>query len=912
MNDEITKIDADIAVLEAQKQQETDVDSIETQEWLDALTSLVKYEGSERAKFILDQLRTHVAQLGVNYSPSCTTPYINTIKTNDEQKMPDDGSMLQKTTNLMRWNAVALVLSAGRKNLGLGGHLGSYAAMATLFEVGLNYFFHAKNDTHGGDLVFFQGHSSEGLYARAFLEGRFTEEHMLNFRQEISGKGLSSYPHPKLMPEFWQFPTVSLGLGPIMAVYQAQFLKYLHNRGLLNTENRKVWAFSGDGETSEPESSAALLFAGREQLDNLIVIVNCNLQRLDGPVMGNEQVIQQLEGFYRGAGWNVIKVIWGSNWEKLFNADKKGVLLRRISELVDGEYQNFSAKGGAYMRQHFFGKSPELLALVADMSDADIAALEDGGHDPQKVYAAYAAAAKHQGQPTVILIKTVKGYGLGKEGHGVNLAHNLDKLNPEGLKEFRDRFALPLSDKEVEQLKFYRPADNSEEINYLQQQRAKLGGYLPARDETGEVLAVPDLSAFQALLESSGDREVTTSVIFSRVVSLLLKDAHLKDRIVPILADETRTLGLEGLFRQIGMYSPKGQLYTPEDKENLVYYREMKNGQLLQQGISEAAAMASWIAAGTSYANNQKTMIPIYTYYAMFGYQRIGDLVWAAGDIKARGFIVAGLAGRTTLPGEGLQHQDSHNVLMYSVVPCCRAYDPTFSYEFAVIFQHGLQEMIAEQKDVFYYLTMMNERYQHPAMPKGVEEDIIKGMYLFKEAKKTATKAKDKKANGLQVQLLGSGAILLEVIKAAEILQNDFKVASDIWSVPSFNELRRDIESVARHNRLHPDVKPQQSHVTKCLTDRQGPTIAATDYMKLFADQIRSAVPNPYYVLGTDGFGRSDSRPNLRDFFEVDAKMIAYTALKALADQGDWSTKELLAAREKLKIDANRPDPWTC
>lgn len=873
-----------------------DIDPIETKEWTDALDSVIEYESVDRAEFILNEMLGHAKSVGVTVPISITTPYVNTISANQEAKLPDDASMMEKTTDYMRWNALAMVMRAARKKEGLGGHISTYASIANLFEVGLNYFFHAD------DLVFFQGHSAEGIYARAFLEGRLTKEQLINFRQEALQNGISSYPHPYLMPDFWQFPTVSMGLGPLMAVYQAQMLKYMHNRGFSNTENRKVWAFIGDGETNEPETKAGILVGAYEKLDNLIFVINCNLQRLDGPVHGNGKIIQELEGLFRGAGWRVIKVIWGSNWEQLFAKDKSGLLLKRVGEMVDGEYQACCAHDGAYMREHLFGKYPELLELVSDMSDEDLKRLTDGGHDPQKIYAAYAQAMKDCGKPTVILAKTVKGYGYGKEGEAQNIAHNLEAISEDGLKDFRDRFKLPLSDEQVTALEFYKPVDDSPELHYLREQREKLGGPMPVRDTSCDTLEIPSLEAFEVVLKGTGDREISTGAMFSRIMMILLKDKNIKDRIVPIVADEARTLGLEGFFRQTGIYAVEGQKYKPEDSEKLVYYREEKTGQVLQQGISEAGAMCSWIAAATAYSDHHVAMIPFYVYYAMFGYQRVGDFVWAAGDMQARGFIVGGLAGKTALAGEGLQHQDSHNLLMFSVVPTCRSYDPAFGYEMAVIIQDGLRRMYKDKENVFYYITIMNEIYQHPAIPEGVEQGIIKGMYLFRKGNGKAQQ---------RVQLLGAGAILREVIAAANILEKEYNVAADIWSVPSFNLLRHDIEATDRFNRLHPTKKARQNYVETCLANQKGPVIAATDYMKLLANQIGEAIKQPYYVLGTDGFGRSDSRRNLRDFFEVDAKMIAYTALKALMDQGDYSKDDLLKAMKQLKIDANRPDPWT-
>lgn len=879
----------------------TDEDPIETKEWLDALRSVIKHEGKERAEFLLQEVLNAARNLQIPMPSGVNTPYINTIPSDQEEPMSDDGKMMERLTNYMRWNAIAMVLRGGKENPELGGHIATYGSTATLFEVGLQYFFHAPSENHGGDLVFFQAHASPGIYARAYMEGRLTEKQLNYFRREIFSDGLSSYPHPWLMPNFWQFPTVSMGLGPIMGIYQARSLKYLDHRELASTQKRKVWVFCGDGEMGEPESTGALYLAGREQLDNLIFVISCNLQRLDGPVFGNGQIIQEFEGIFRGAGWNVIKVIWGSDWEKLFAKDKSGLLMKRIGELVDGEYQEYTAKDGAYMREHFFGKYPELSELVADLSDEQLKSLHDGGHDPKKVYAAYAAAVKHHGQPTVILAKTIKGYGMGKGGEGLNVTHQTKKLDKEILLQFRDRFNLPLTDEQIVSLEYYKPKKDSDEFRYLQEQRKKLGGYLPARKPVQEKLIIPGLEIFQHQLEGSGGREYSTTMAFVRILVSLLKDPNIKDRIVPIVADESRTFGMEGLFRQIGIYSPQGQKYRPEDKHLLMYYREDQKGQLLQEGISEAGAMSSWIAAATSYASNRLTLIPFFIYYSMFGYQRFGDLAWAAGDIRSRGFLLGGTAGRTTLAGEGLQHQDGHNILMFSFVPNCLSYDPAFAYELAVIIHHGLKVMYVDHQDVYFYITVMNENYEHPPMPKGVEQAIIKGMYLFKE--NTIKKPK------LKVQLMGSGTILRQVIKAAELLEQEFDVVSDIWSVTSFNELRRDMESVHRYNRLHPKEKKKLSYVAQCLKNREGPVIAATDYIKLFADQIREDIPNPYYVLGTNGYGRSDSREALRDFFEVDTKMIAYTALKALADQGKISIAKIAEAMKKLKIDADRVEP---
>jgi pyruvate dehydrogenase E1 component len=880
-----------------------DIDPIETKEWLDALRSVIKVEGGSRASYLIEQVFAEAAGAGVPAPAVHATPYQNTIPAHLEDKMPDDGQHLETLTNIMRWNAIAMVMRAGKVNSELGGHIASFGSIATLFEVGFQYFFHAKSAGHGGDLIYFQGHSSPGIYARAYLEGRLQETHLDGFRQEITRQGISSYPHPWLMPDFWQFPTVSMGLGPLMAIYQAHFLKYLGHRGLADVAARKVWAFCGDGELGEPESLGALNLAGRLQLDNLIFVINCNLQRLDGPVWGNGQIIQEYDGVFRGAGWNVIKVIWGSGWQRLFEKDQDGLLIQRMSQLVDGEYQLYSGRDGAYMREHFFGQDPQLLALVEDWSDDEIKALQDGGHDPQKVYAAYAAAVKHTGQPTVILAKTVKGYGMGAGGEAQNVTHQTKKLSVDDLRQFCQRFGLPLKDQEIEQLTYYKPEAASAEMQYLKQQRAALGGFLPARSADCEALVVPDLTAFKTQLAGTGDRQISSTMAFVRILSVLLKDPHIKDRVVPIVADESRTFGMEGLFRQIGIYSPFGQRYEPEDRKTLMYYREDEKGQLLQEGISEQGAMSSWIAAANSYAANGVAMIPFYVYYSMFGFQRFGDLAWAAGDIRARGFIMGGTAGRTTLAGEGLQHQDGHNIIMFSMVPNCVTYDPTFAYELAVIIQDGLRRMYVEQEDVYYYLNIMNENYAHPAMPEGVEANILKGMYLLKAADKTTKK---------HVRLLGSGTILLEVMAAAEILEKDYAVSVDVWSVTSFNELRKDVESVARYHRLHPGEAERQSHVRHCLSGCSSPVVAATDYMKLFADQVRSDIDAAYYVLGTDGYGRSDGRAALRDFFEVDAKMVVYTALKALCDQGDFEVAALKKAMKKLGIDPNRPDPISC
>ncbi|MDF1796426.1 MAG: pyruvate dehydrogenase (acetyl-transferring), homodimeric type [Coxiellaceae bacterium] len=873
----------------------------EKKEWLKALDAVIAFEGSEYAQSLLTELSEHASQSGLAAGQSLNTPYINSIAAGEEAKLPDDGKLMEKLTNAMRWNAICMVMRAGHKAKELGGHIASFAAAATLYEVGNTYFFNGANDSHGGDSVYFQGHSSPGMYARAFLEGHLSEHQLDQFRQEIDHpEGLASYPHPWLMPDFWQFATVSMGLGPLMAIYQAQFLKYLHNRGLAKADDRHIWAYCGDGEMGEVESLGGLNIAGRDGLDNLVFVISCNLQRLDGPVWGDGQIIQEYERVYRGAGWHVIKVIWGESWQQLFDHDSQGVLRQRISELVDGEYQNYGGKDGAYMRENFFN-TPELKALVADQSDEDLKHLLDGGHDVQKVFAAFHAAVEHKGQPVVILAKTVKGWGMGASGEAQNKTHQQKKMSTDDLKLFRDRFELPLTDKQVEDLEYYKPADDSAEMKYLHAQREKLGGYLPRRrQKETTALKIPDITAFQSMLDGTGEREISTAMAFVRCLSAMLKDKNIKDHIVPILADESRTFGMEGLFRQIGIYAPRGQQYTPEDKNELMYYREDKKGQLLQQGINEAGAMASWIAAATSYSHSDVPMIPFYVYYSMFGFQRVGDFCWAAGDMRSRGFIMGGTAGKTTLAGEGLQHQDGHNILMFDMVPNCICYDPTFSYELAVILHDGMIRMYQNHEDVYYYITLMNENYQHPAMPKDAEADIIKGMYQLQKESKPAKK---------HVQLMGSGTILREAIAAADILKDTYGVTSDVWSVTSFTELYREWRTISRLRLLQPDKDHGQSHVESCMKDAKGPVIAVTDYIRLFADQIRESLDRPYYALGTDGFGRSDTRVALRDYFEVDAKMVVYTALKALHDDGEFTLEELLKARKDLDIDPDHPEP---
>ena len=879
-----------------------DVDPIETREWLDALSSVLEYEGSERAQYLLENLVKYGRRNGVRMPHGTTTPYVNTIAKSDEKPIPGDQAIEHRIRAFVRWNAAAIVLRAGKKDLELGGHIASFQSSATMYEVGFNHFWKAKGEGEEGDLVFFQGHSAPGMYARAFVEGRLTEEQLNNFRQETQGNGLPSYPHPHLLPDFWQFPTVSMGLGPLMAIYQARFLKYLESRGLAKTKGRKVWVFCGDGEMDEPESQGAIALAAREGLDNLIFVINCNLQRLDGPVRGNGKIIQELEGNFTGAGWNVVKVIWGSRWDKLLERDTDGILRKRMEECLDGDYQTYKSKDGAYVREHFFN-TPELKALVADMTDDEIWALNRGGHDPQKVYNAYDRAVNHaEGRPTLILAKTIKGYGMGAAGEGQNVAHQAKKMDKASLKQFRDRFDIPVTDEQIESgdLPYLAFAPDSEEYKYLHARREALGGYLPQRHPTQEVLEVPELSAFDAQLKSSGDREFSTTMAFVRILSTLLKDKKIGKRIVPIVPDESRTFGMEGMFRQYGIWNPKGQQYTPQDKDQLMFYKESVDGQILQEGINEPGAMADWIAAATSYANSDFAMIPFYIYYSMFGFQRIGDLAWAAGDMHARGFLLGGTAGRTTLNGEGLQHEDGHSHIQADLIPNCVSYDPTFQYEVAVIVQDGLRRMYANNEDVFYYITLMNENYAHPDMPEGAEENILKGMYLLKASGKG-----DKK-----VQLMGSGTILQEVIAGAELLKADFGVEADIWSCPSFNQLHRDAIEVERFNRLNPLETAKVPFVTSQLQGHDGPVIAATDYIRSYADRIRAYIPNDYHVLGTDGFGRSDSRVNLRSFFEVDRYNVAVAALSALAEQGKVSKETVQQAIEKYGIKADAAPSW--
>ncbi|MBC7786183.1 MAG: pyruvate dehydrogenase (acetyl-transferring), homodimeric type [Methylophilaceae bacterium] len=878
-----------------------DSDSLETQEWLDALTAVIENEGTERAHFLIEAMIDKARRSGANLPYNATTAYVNTIPTHLQQRLPGNPEIERRIRALIRWNAIITVLRANEKSPGVGGHIASFQSAATLYDTGFNHFFRATNENFGGDCIYFQGHSSPGVYARAFLEGRITEEQMDNFRQETGGNGLSSYPHPWLMPDFWQFPTVSMGLGPLQGIYQARFLKYIHDRGIADTSDRKVWVFCGDGEMDEPESLGAISLASREKLDNLIFVVNCNLQRLDGPVRGNGKIIQELESDFRGSGWNVLKVIWGSYWDPLLAMDKDGLLKKRMEECVDGEYQNFKAKGGAYTREHFFGKYPELKEMVAAMSDADIWRLNRGGHDPHKVYAAYAAATQHKGQPTVILAKTVKGYGMGEAGEGQNTTHQQKSMDLTSLKLFRDRFDLPITDAQVESLSFYKPAADSPEMLYMAKRRNAMGGSVPARRRKGNELIVPELSAFGNMLVSTGEREISTTMAFVRILSTLLRDKGIGKYIVPIVPDEARTFGMEGMFRQLGIYSSVGQLYEPMDSDQVMYYKEQKDGQILEEGINEAGSFSSWIAAATSYSVTGVQMIPFYIFYSMFGFQRIGDLAWAAGDSRARGFLLGATAGRTTLNGEGLQHEDGHSHLMSSTIPNCISYDPTFAYELAVIIQEGMRRMVQNQEDVYYYITLMNENYTHPEMPKGAEAGILKGMYNFSKSKST----------GEKVQLMGSGVILREVIAAAEMLEKDWGVSADVWSVPSFTELRREAQDCERWNMLNPEKPQRINYVAQCLKDSKGPVIASTDYMKAFAEQIATFVPNKFVALGTDGFGRSDSREALRSFFEVDRYYVVLATLKALVDESKLPAAQASEAIKKYKLDANKPNPTT-
>ena len=890
------------------KSEVSKVDPSQIREWLDALSAVIETEGVENAHQLLENLLEHARQNSIDMPFSANTGYVNTIEPDQEERCPGNIEIEERLRAYMRWNAMAMVVKANRHNPedggDLGGHIGSFASLAHLFGAGFNHFWHAESDDHGGDCVYIQGHVAPGVYARAFLEGRLTEDQLLNFRQEVDGKGLSSYPHPKLMPEFWQFPTVSMGLGPLMAIYQARFLKYLHARGIANTENRKVWVFCGDGEMDEPESLGAIGLAARENLDNLIFVINCNLQRLDGPVRGNGKIIQELEGEFRGAGWNVIKLLWGSNWDPLLARDKDGALRKVMMDTLDGDYQSFKANDGAYVRKHFFGRDPRTAEMVAKMSDDDLWNLRRGGHDPQKVYAAYSAAVKHKGQPTVLLIKTVKGFGMGKAGEGKNTVHQTKKLTDEDIRYMRDRFNIPIPDSELSKIPFYKPADDTPEMKYLHERRLALGGYLPQRrTHAEENFTVPSLDQFKSVLEPTVEgREISTTQAYVRFLTQLLRDKALGSRVVPILVDEARTFGMEGLFRQVGIYNPHGQLYTPVDKDQVMYYKEDKAGQILQEGINEAGGMSSWIAAATSYSTSNRIMIPFYVYYSMFGFQRIGDLAWAAGDMQARGFLLGGTSGRTTLNGEGLQHEDGHSHILAGTIPNCISYDPTFAHEVAVILHHGLRRMVEKQDNVFFYLTLLNENYAMPGLVPGTEADIIQGMYLLKSGE---AKAK------ARVQLLGSGSILRESLAAQDLLMTDWGVAADVWSCPSFNELAREGQSVERWNLLNPQEPRKMSFVEQKLSQHEGPVVASTDYIKNYAEQIRPFMPKnkTYRVLGTDGFGRSDFRSKLREHFEINRHFIVLAALKSLADEGKIDAKVPAQAIAKYGIQVNKVEP---
>jgi pyruvate dehydrogenase E1 component len=878
-----------------------DEDPQETREWLESIESVASVEGRTRAHYLIDQMLDFDANRHGNFYGRVTTPYVNTIAVDRQQPYPGDLTIERRINAYIRWNALAMVLRAG-KHSNVGGHIASYASAAILYDVGFEHFFRGRTEQFGGDMVYIQGHSSPGIYGRAYLEGRLSEDQLDNFRRETDRDGVSSYPHPRLMPDFWQFPTVSMGLGPITAAYQARFMRYLEDRGLKEHQGRKVWAFLGDGEMDQPESLAAISLAGREKLDNIIFVVNCNLQRLDGPVRGNSKVIQEFESLYRAAGWNVIKVIWGSGWDALLEKDKSGLLRQRMMECVDGDYQNYKSQNGAYVREHFFGKYPELLELVSDLSDDEIWKLSRGGHDPEKVYNAYVAAMRHSGGPTVILAKTVKGFGMGEAGEGQNINHQLKKMGEDAVKAFRDRFGLDLTDDQLGDMPYLKPAADSVEALYLQARRTQLGGYVPARFSAVEPLQIPPLSALDSQLKGTGERGISTTMAFVRILGTLLKDPSIGKLIVPIVPDESRTFGMESLFRQIGIHSHVGQLYTPQDAGQLSYYKEARDGQIMQEGLNESGGISSWIAASTSYSTHGVMTVPFYIFYSMFGFQRVGDLAWAAGDARARGFLLGATSGRTTLMGEGLQHDDGHSHVLSSTVPCCVSYDPTFAYELAVIIQDGMRRMYVENEDIYYYITLLNENYAHPPMPEGVEQDILKGMYRLS--------ASAQPIEGKHVQLMGCGSILQEVIAAAQLLEQDFGVSSEVWSVTSLTELRRDGQDVERWNLLHPQQPPRIGHVESCLQDKQGPVVVATDYMKIFADQIRPFVPKRSFVaLGTDGFGQSDTRESLRRFFEVDRHFIALAALKALADDGGVPREKVAEAIALYGIDPEKQNP---
>jgi pyruvate dehydrogenase E1 component len=878
-----------------------DIDPEETREWVEALESVIEQEDCERAGFLIETLVSAARKAGTDIPFSANTPYINTIRVSQQPKYPGNTDIERTVRSYVRWNSMIMVLRANKRT-NVGGHIASFASAITLYDVGQNHFWRAPSDNHGGDLIFTQGHSAPGTYAQAFLLGRLTDEQMDNYRQEVNGNGLSSYPHPWLMPDFWQFPTVSMGLGPIMSIYQARFMRYMQDREFANTEDRKVWAFLGDGECDEPETLGAIGMAGREKLDNLIFVVNCNLQRLDGPVRGNGKIIQELESNFRGANWNVIKVIWGRRWDALMARDKNGLIAKRMMECVDGDYQTFKSKDGAYVRENFFN-TPELKALVADYTDQDIWELNRGGHDPLKVFAAYHSAVKHEGQPTVILAKTIKGYGMGESGQAQNTSHQQKKMSMESIKNIRDRYQLPVSDEELNDLPYIRLAEDSEALKYMCDRRAELGGFLPARRTQSYPLEIPPLETFKAMLDGPGEgHEISTTMAFVRILNQLIKDKQIGKRIVPIVPDESRTFGMEGMFRQLGIWSQVGQLYTPQDAEQLLFYKEDKHGQVIQEGINEAGGLCDWIAAGTAYSTHGVPMIPFFIYYSMFGFQRVGDLIWAAADQRTRGFLLGGTAGRTTLNGEGLQHEDGHSHLVSATVPNCFSYDPTFAYELAVIIQDGMQRMYVDQEDIFYYITLMNENYEHPAMPEGAAADILKGMYQFEKG--AADRGKPR------VQILGSGTIFVEAIEAAKLLREDWKVEADLWSCPSFTELARDGQSCERWNRMHPSEKPRQPHVSACLEKAKGPIIASSDYMRNFAEQIRPYINESYTVLGTDGFGRSDTRENLRSFFEVNRYHITIAALYSLVQKGEFEAAEVDVAIAKYHIDPEAVAPW--
>ena len=890
--------------------QHNDANPEETREWLEALRSVIREEGAERAHFLLSRLSSDTKRINSNIpSTALSTPYSNTISPSNEERMPGDMFMERQIRGIVRWNAMAMVMRANLRNSSIGGHISTFASSATLYDVGFNYFFRGPNDQHEGDLIYYQGHSSPGIYARSFLEGRLDEAQLDNFREEVNGNGLSSYPHPWLMPDYWQFPTVSMGLGPIQAIYQAHIMKYLSSRGLMDNSDRKVWAFLGDGEMDEPESLGAISKASREKLDNLIFVINCNLQRLDGPVRGNGKIIQELEAVFRGAGWNVIKVVWGRHWDKLLQADSEGLLQARMDEVVDGEYQNYASRGGAYTREHFFGKSPQLLKMVEHLSDDDIMALNRGGHDPFKVYAAYAEAVKPNGKPTVILAKTIKGYAFGASAEAQNATHSVKKLDIESLKKFRDRFGIPIEDKKLEDVPYYRPAEDSLELRYMKKARESLGGSVPQRRKETYALNLPAPKIFEDLSKSSGDREISTTMAFVRLLNALCKDKEIGERVVPIVPDEARTFGMEGMFRQLGIYSSAGQLYDPADSHQVMFYREDKEGQMLEEGITESGSFSAWLAAATSYSVSNYPLIPFYIYYSMFGFQRVGDLCWAAGDSQARGFLIGATAGRTTLNGEGLQHQDGHSHILASTIPNCISYDPAYSYELAIIIKEGMRRMYQEMDSVFYYITTMNENYQQPEMPKGIEGDIIKGMYILEDGDSKDFRVSKPINQDHRIRLLGSGTILREARKAAELLRREYSVVVDVWSVTSFNELRREALDITRENMLNPTKKQKIPFVTQKLSTKRGPVLSVTDYMKIHSDQIREFVPDVYRVLGTDGFGRSDSREQLRHFFEVDMKFIAAAALFELKSEGILDGKTLMAHYKKLGIDKDKANP---